>query len=79
MSKKSKKADKKEKKKEPVKQDTPKDVTVKAADAQAGGARSVADCEKGIVVEALKLFRGQAVDVQGVFAYCRQLEKVSKK
>ena len=45
MSKKEKKAAKEEKK-APVKQDTPKDVTVKEADAKAGGARSISDCEK---------------------------------
>ena len=75
MSKKEKKAAKEEKKAPEVKP-TPKDVTVQEADAKAGGARSISDCEKGIVVEAMKLFKGQAVDVQGVFAFCRKLEKI---
>ena len=56
-----------------------KEVSVKEADQKAAAAKSKADCEKGILDEAQKLFKSETHSIQQMMAYCKQMSKVSGK
>lgn len=55
-----------------------KETTVKDADKKAQNVKNRADCEKAIIFEAMRLFNNEEHSVQQLYAYCRQLKKVSK-
>lgn len=52
-----------------------KEVKVKDADEKAKKLNK-ADCQKGIMDEAMKLYRGETHSIQQMMAYARQLVKL---